>query len=93
MLAKFSHYFLHMQTMREIDEFMTAVLVIWFLIITAVVGLNLFIALLSDTFQRVYDNAQANALLEQVCSWCGLCVHVSMAYAYMHPILGGTLGV
>ena len=55
------------QTMRDIDEFMTAVLVIWFLIITAVVGLNLFIALLSDTFQRVYDNAQANALLEQVC--------------------------
>ncbi len=63
--------------MRDIDELMTVILVITFLIITAVVGLNLFIALLSDTFQRVYDNAQANALLQQVCTldggwrvWC-----------------------
>ena len=73
--------------MREIDEFMTAVLVIWFLIITAVVGLNLFIALLSDTFQRVYDNAQANALLEQVRLSC-VCV-----YTCMHTYAGDTLRV
>ncbi len=53
--------------MRDIDELMATILVTSFLLTTAVVGLNLFIALLSDTFQRVYDNAQANALLEQVC--------------------------
>ncbi len=57
--------------MRDIDELMTVILVITFLIITGVVGLNLFIALLSDTFQRVYDNAQANALLQQVCTLGG----------------------
>ncbi|XP_063712868.1 uncharacterized protein LOC134840766 isoform X4 [Symsagittifera roscoffensis] len=36
-----------------------------FLAISAIVMLNLFIALMSDTFQRVYDNAIANALLQQ----------------------------
>lgn len=45
---------------------MAFILVVTFLLIAGVVGLNLFIALLSDTFQRVYDNAQANALLQQV---------------------------
>lgn len=55
-----------LQTLREIDEAMAAILVITFLLFLAVVGLNLFIALLSDTFQRVYDNAQAIALLQQV---------------------------
>ncbi len=53
-------------TLREIDEFMTAVLVISFLVITAVIGLNLFIAMLSDTFKRVYDNAHANAEMQKV---------------------------
>ena len=55
-----------LQTLRDIDELMTVILVVTFLLIAAVIGLNLFIALLSDTFQRVYDNAQANALLQQV---------------------------
>ncbi len=55
-----------MQILSEIDELMTFILVITFLLIAGVVGLNLFIALLSDTFQRVYDNAQANALLQKV---------------------------
>lgn len=45
---------------------MAAILVSSTLILLTIVGLNLFIALLSDTFQRVYDNAQANSLLEQV---------------------------
>ena len=54
------------QTLRSVDELMSFILVVTFLLIAAVVGLNLFIALLSDTFQRVYDNAQANALLQQV---------------------------
>lgn len=45
---------------------MAFLLVVTFLLIAGVIGLNLFIALLSDTFQRVYDNAQANALLQKV---------------------------
>ncbi len=45
---------------------MSAILVLTYLLFVAVVGLNLFIALLSDTFQRVYDNAQSVAILEQV---------------------------
>lgn len=32
-----------------------------YIVVSGIVCLNLFIALLSDTFQRVYDNAQANA--------------------------------
>lgn len=55
-----------LQTLRDIDELMAFLLVVTFLLIAGVVGLNLFIALLSDTFQRVYDNAQANAFLQQV---------------------------
>lgn len=54
------------QLLATIDELMTFLLVTTFLLIAGVVGLNLFIALLSDTFQRVYDNAQANALLQKV---------------------------
>ena len=49
---------------------MAVILVVTFLFFLAVVGLNLFIALLSDTFQRVYDNAQAIALLQQVRKLC-----------------------
>lgn len=45
---------------------MAAILVTSFLFFLAVVGLNLFIALLSDTFQRVYDNAVAVALMQEV---------------------------
>ena len=45
---------------------MASLLVTTYLLFTAVIGLNLFIALLSDTFQRVYDNAQANAEMQQV---------------------------
>ena len=45
---------------------MAALLVSSYLLFTAVIGLNLFVALLSDTFQRVYDNAQANAEMQQV---------------------------
>ena len=34
-----------------------------YIVVSGIVCLNLFIALLSDTFQRVYDNVQANALM------------------------------
>ena len=37
-----------------------------FTAISSIVLLNLYIALLSDTFQRVHDNVQANALMQKV---------------------------
>jgi hypothetical protein len=60
------HVYSPLQTLRKIDEAMAAILVLTFLVFMAVVALNLFIALLSNTFQRVYDNAQSIAVLEQV---------------------------
>jgi len=51
--------------MRQEDEVMALILVVTFLFITAVVGLNLFIALLSNTFQRVYDNTLANSEMQR----------------------------
>lgn len=39
-------------TIRAIDELTGTVLVLSFLVITALIGVNLFIALLSDSFQR-----------------------------------------
>eukprot|EP00118_Oscarella_pearsei_P013731 m.112623 g.112623 ORF g.112623 m.112623 type:complete len:838 (+) comp37445_c0_seq1:51-2564(+) len=49
--------------MKKEDSIMADILVGTFLALAAVVGLNLFIALMSDTFQRVYDNAKANAVM------------------------------
>ena len=51
--------------MRQEDELMASILVGTFLFLTAVVGLNLFIALLSNTFQRVYDNTLANSEMQR----------------------------
>lgn len=53
------------KAMRSEDELMALILVSSFLFITAVTGLNLFIALLSNTFQRVYDNTLANAEMQR----------------------------
>ena len=63
---------------------MAAILVLTFLVFIAVVGLNLFIALLSDTFQRVYDNAQSIAVLQQVCL-----SHTHAQFLYKDPLLAG----
>lgn len=52
-------------TMLQIDPIMAKILVGFWLALSAVLCLNLFIALLSDTFQRVYDNAQANAVMQK----------------------------
>ncbi len=43
------------------DGRMARVLCSTYIVLSGIVCLNLFIALLSDTFQRVYDNARANA--------------------------------
>ena len=53
------------KAMRSEDELMALILVGSFLFITAVTGINLFIALLSNTFQRVYDNTLANAEMQR----------------------------
>ena len=52
--------------MRDLDEAMTFLLVAPLLLFLAVIGLNLFIALLSNTFQKVQDNACEHSLLLRV---------------------------
>lgn len=51
--------------LSKADPFMARLLCALYLIFSAIICLNLFIALMSDTFQRVYDNAKANAVMEQ----------------------------
>jgi hypothetical protein len=48
-----------------IDRIMAQILCGTYLAVSAIVCLNLFIALMSDTFQRVYDNANANAVMQK----------------------------
>ena len=50
-----------------LDEGTALVLVAPFILVMAIIGLNLFIALLTNTFQRVQDDAFANSLLQWVC--------------------------
>ena len=47
------------------DEFMTYFMVGTYIAIVSIISLNLFIALLSNTFQTVYDNSQATAVMEK----------------------------
>ncbi|XP_038057678.1 uncharacterized protein LOC119729193 isoform X2 [Patiria miniata] len=51
--------------MHELDTVMAYILITTFLFLSALLCINLFIALLSDTFQRVYDNAKSNAAMQQ----------------------------
>ncbi|XP_048126389.1 polycystin-2 isoform X2 [Alosa alosa] len=51
--------------MVAVDSIMAHLLCGTFLALSAVLCVNLMIALLSDTFQRVYDNALANAVMQQ----------------------------
>ncbi|XP_035826485.1 uncharacterized protein LOC101851051 isoform X3 [Aplysia californica] len=51
--------------MKKIDHIMADILLATWFLLSAILCLNLFIALLSDTFQRVYDNAQANAVMQK----------------------------
>ena len=44
---------------------MSRVLCSTFILCVGVLCLNLFIALMSDTFQRVYDNARATAVMQR----------------------------
>ncbi|KAK6191478.1 hypothetical protein SNE40_003156 [Patella caerulea] len=51
--------------MYLVDSVMATILVWSWLALSAVLCLNLFIALLSDTFQRIYDNAIANSVMQR----------------------------
>lgn len=51
--------------LQKADPLMARLLCGIYLTLSAIICLNLFIALMSDTFQRVYDNAKANAVMEQ----------------------------
>ena len=50
-----------------LDEWITLLLIAPYIILLGVIGINLFIALLSNTFQKVQDDALANSLLQWVC--------------------------
>ena len=50
---------------RVEDEYMTYFMVGTYVAIVSIISLNLFIALLSNTFQTVYDNSQATAIMEK----------------------------
>ena len=49
----------------EVELWWTRFLVAYWILVSSVILLNLFIALMSDTFQRVYDNAVGVAALEK----------------------------
>ncbi|XP_053571917.1 transient receptor potential cation channel subfamily V member 6 [Bombina bombina] len=51
--------------MYNVDPVMAYILCGTFLGVSAILCVNLLIALLADTFQRVYDNATANAAMQQ----------------------------
>ncbi|XP_066534368.1 transient receptor potential channel pyrexia [Hoplias malabaricus] len=53
------------EAMVAVDSIMAHLLCGTFLALSAVLCVNLMIALLSDTFQRVYDNVLANAVMQQ----------------------------
>lgn len=51
--------------MLKVDHLMAQLLCGTYIAVSGIVMLNLFIALMSDTFQRVYDNAIANAAMQR----------------------------
>ncbi|KAM6956620.1 uncharacterized protein FYW47_012571 [Aplochiton taeniatus] len=53
------------EAMVAVDSIMAHLLCGTFLALSSILCVNLLIALLSDTFQRVYDNALANAVMQQ----------------------------
>lgn len=61
-----------LDSMLAIDNVMAQLLLAAWFFLSAILCLNLFIALLSDTFQRVYDNAQANAVMQKALTIIGI---------------------
>ena len=54
--------------LTSVNKVMAQVLIGTYTALSGILLLNLFIALMSDTFQRVYDNAKANALMQKAIS-------------------------
>jgi len=52
-------------SITAVDRLTAQLLVGTFIALSGIVMINLFIALMSDTFQRVYDNAKANAVMQR----------------------------
>ena len=52
-------------SLSRAQPIMAKVLCGTYIAVSGVICLNLFIALMSDTFQRVYDNVKANAVMQQ----------------------------
>nr|XP_054772707.1 uncharacterized protein LOC129280722 [Lytechinus pictus] len=53
------------ENMRDLNIVMTYILLVSFFLISSILCINVLIAQLSNTFQRVYDNATAIALMQQ----------------------------
>ena len=53
------------ETLAVVDRFMAQILTGTYFALTAIVCLNLYIALLSDTFARLYSKVLANAVMQQ----------------------------
>lgn len=51
--------------LAEADPVMSRILTVMYLTMTTIVTLNLLIALLSETFSRVYNNAVANTIMQR----------------------------
>ncbi|XP_031555285.1 transient receptor potential cation channel subfamily V member 4-like [Actinia tenebrosa] len=51
--------------LSEAEPIMSKILCGTYIALSAITCLNLFIALMSDTFQRVYDNVKANSVMQQ----------------------------
>ncbi|XP_069478241.1 transient receptor potential channel pyrexia-like [Ambystoma mexicanum] len=63
--------------MYDKDPVMAYILCGTFLGVSSILCINLLIALLSDAFQRVYDNATANAAMQQACTLLQIEEHLS----------------
>lgn len=51
--------------LSKAEPIMSKILCGTYIAFSAIICLNLFIALMSDTFQRVYDNVKANSVMQQ----------------------------
>jgi hypothetical protein len=51
--------------LSKAEPIMSKILCGTYIALSAVICMNLFIALMSDTFQRVYDNVKANSVMQQ----------------------------
>ena len=67
-----------------VDRLMAQILCGTYLAVSAIVMLNLFIALMADTFQRVYDNAKANAAMQRASTILNMEENMSEKTREMH---------